>query len=118
MRSFGKIISYSTNEGKKWAFVIVAEDNIDLYDKHTNDEKLQIVKKTEGLRVQFTDVATQEKTILGKIVTTQDTKFTDEEIAEICKEHGLINAVEGLHPPKADLAQSVNKVDNGTPDPA
>lgn len=119
MRQHGKVISYSTNEGKQWAFVIVPEDKLDLYEQHTRDEQLQITKKGTDLRVQFTDAVTKEKATLGMIVTTKDSKFTDDEVAEICKEHGLINAVQGLQqndqPP---ATPSGDKVDNGGPDPA
>jgi len=119
MRQHGKVISYSTNEGKQWAFVIVPENMLDLYEQHTRDEQLQITKKGSDLRVQFTDAATQEKTTLGMIVTTKDTKFTDDEIAEICKEHGLINAVQGLQQnDPAPATPPGNKAENGSPDPA
>lgn len=116
MRHAGKVISFITPSGSQWAFIIIPEDQESLFDSHIEDHQLQIVQKGDELRVQFTDAAAKTKINLGQIIKVQDTKFTEEAIAALCKEHGLIEGVEGLQEKSAPLP-STTGTDHAGPTP-
>ncbi len=116
----GKTIGFTTEEGPRWAFVILKEENGALFDKHKADKQLKIVQKGDELTVKFNvqaavedaeldtghlsdDVKAKDFQEIGRIVDISTTKYTEDEIADLCREHGILTGVQGLRDDKVDL---------------